>query len=100
MRIVRYQIDSEPPKYGWLFEGKVGEIEGDPFGEYRRREAKLALADVKLVEPCRPTKIVCVGRNYLEHIKELHNPVPETPIRCCSTNWHPSRVKCIWATTR
>lgn len=25
-------------------------------------------------------KVVCVGRNYLEHIKELHNPVPETPI--------------------
>jgi len=25
-------------------------------------------------------KVVCVGRNYLEHIKELNNPVPETPI--------------------
>jgi len=25
-------------------------------------------------------KIVCVGRNYLEHIRELHNVAPETPI--------------------
>ena len=25
-------------------------------------------------------KAVCVGRNYLEHIRELNNPVPETPI--------------------
>ncbi|MFO7641600.1 MAG: fumarylacetoacetate hydrolase family protein [Candidatus Competibacteraceae bacterium] len=25
-------------------------------------------------------KIVCVGRNYLEHIRELNNAVPETPI--------------------
>ncbi|MDN3612457.1 fumarylacetoacetate hydrolase family protein [Vibrio ostreicida] len=24
-----------------------------------------------------PTKIVCIGRNYLEHIKELNNVVPE-----------------------
>ena len=25
-------------------------------------------------------KVVCIGRNYLEHIQELNNPVPETPI--------------------
>lgn len=25
-------------------------------------------------------KIVCIGRNYLEHIRELNNAVPETPI--------------------
>jgi 2-keto-4-pentenoate hydratase/2-oxohepta-3-ene-1,7-dioic acid hydratase in catechol pathway len=28
----------------------------------------------------RPTKIVCVGRNYLEHAKELGNTVPERPL--------------------
>lgn len=27
-----------------------------------------------------PSKIVCVGRNYLEHIHELNNPVPEVPL--------------------
>jgi len=25
-------------------------------------------------------KVVCIGRNYLEHIQELNNPVPEAPI--------------------
>ena len=25
-------------------------------------------------------KIVCVGRNYEDHIKELNHPVPEEPI--------------------
>lgn len=25
-------------------------------------------------------KVVCVGRNYAEHAKELNNPVPDTPI--------------------
>jgi 2-keto-4-pentenoate hydratase/2-oxohepta-3-ene-1,7-dioic acid hydratase in catechol pathway len=28
----------------------------------------------------RPTKIVCVGRNYLEHAKELGNTVPDSPL--------------------
>jgi 2-keto-4-pentenoate hydratase/2-oxohepta-3-ene-1,7-dioic acid hydratase in catechol pathway len=28
----------------------------------------------------RPSKIVCVGRNYVDHAKELGNPVPKTPL--------------------
>ena len=27
-----------------------------------------------------PTKIVCVGRNYLEHIAELNNEIPDEPV--------------------
>ncbi len=30
-----------------------------------------------LIEPC---KIVCVGRNYVEHIQELQNEIPEEPV--------------------
>ena len=30
--------------------------------------------------PCSPTKIVCVGRNYVEHAKELGNEVPSEPL--------------------
>ena len=25
-------------------------------------------------------KILCIGRNYLDHIKELNNPVPKRPL--------------------
>src|SRR5438477_5215285 len=28
----------------------------------------------------RPSKIVCVGRNYLDHAKELGNEVPREPL--------------------
>jgi len=80
MRIVRYQTENEPPKYGWLLDEKVGEIQGDLFGQYRRREAKTPLANVKLVAPSEPTKILCVGRNYVEHAKELGNEVPKVPL--------------------
>ncbi|MDP8313928.1 MAG: fumarylacetoacetate hydrolase family protein [Candidatus Celaenobacter antarcticus] len=27
-----------------------------------------------------PSKIVCIGRNYVDHIEELHNEVPKQPI--------------------
>lgn len=82
MKIVRYTNKGEAPHpmYGWMLDDKIGEIQGDIFGEYRRREAKTPLADVKLVEPCLPSKIVCVGRNYVEHAKELGNEVPKVPL--------------------
>jgi len=35
---------------------------------------------MKLNEPIRPSKIVCVGRNYREHAAELGNKMPEEPL--------------------
>jgi len=80
MRIVRYQIKNETPAFGWIFENKVGNIEGNIFGEYRRLEAEIPLASVKLLAPSQPSKIVCIGRNYTEHAKELGNDVPQVPL--------------------
>jgi len=81
MRIVRYQTgDGTKPKYGWLLGDNVGEIGGNVFGRYRRKEAETALADVKLVAPSEPSKIICVGRNYVEHARELGNEVPKVPL--------------------
>jgi len=50
----------------------------DPF-EPEPRRAKMGhspLAEAKLLAPVAPSKIVCVGRNYREHAKELGNEVP------------------------
>ena len=81
MRIVRYDTkDGKKPKYGWLLDEKVGEISGNLYGRYRRSEVQTPLADVKLLPPCEPSKIVCVGRNYVEHAKELGNEVPKIPL--------------------
>ena len=35
---------------------------------------------IRLLPPSAPTKIVCVGRNYAEHAKELGNEVPAEPL--------------------
>ncbi|HUS76113.1 MAG TPA: fumarylacetoacetate hydrolase family protein [Methanothrix sp.] len=36
--------------------------------------------EVFLLPPCQPTKIVCVGLNYVKHAQELKMPLPEEPI--------------------
>jgi len=44
------------------------------------RESSNPPADAVLLPPCVPTKIVCIGRNYAEHAKELGNEAPAEPI--------------------
>jgi 2-keto-4-pentenoate hydratase/2-oxohepta-3-ene-1,7-dioic acid hydratase in catechol pathway len=80
VRIIRYLFKDESPRYGWILEDQVGEIEGDPFGEYQRLPADKPLEAVHLLAPCLPGKIVCVGRNYADHAKELGNEVPKVPL--------------------
>jgi len=41
---------------------------------------KIVLAAAALLPPVLPSKIVCVGRNYAEHAKELGNEAPAEPI--------------------
>jgi len=45
-----------------------------------KRMDQLALSDAPLLAPVRPSKIVCVGRNYREHAAELGHEVPAEPL--------------------
>src|SRR5215510_82699 len=58
----------------------VAEIDGHPFGQIKITGQRWALPDVRLLSPILPSKVVCVGRNYAEHAKELGNPVPAEPL--------------------
>ncbi len=40
----------------------------------------LPLEEVELLAPCQPSKIVCVGLNYVEHARELKMQLPDEPI--------------------
>jgi 2-keto-4-pentenoate hydratase/2-oxohepta-3-ene-1,7-dioic acid hydratase in catechol pathway len=44
------------------------------------REGSQPPSGTAVLVPCVPTKIVCVGRNYAEHAKELGNEAPAEPI--------------------
>jgi 2-keto-4-pentenoate hydratase/2-oxohepta-3-ene-1,7-dioic acid hydratase in catechol pathway len=80
MRIVRYQIKNEPPHFGWILENKIGAIEGNIFGEFKRLEAEIPLVDARLLAPVQPSKILCIGRNYAEHAKEHNAEIPRVPL--------------------
>ena len=45
-----------------------------------QKVAAQLLGSVKLLAPVRPSKIICVGRNYLDHAKELGNDAPKEPL--------------------
>jgi len=57
------------------FAGSPCDAIPDEDGPSHRIQA-IAVADAKLLAPVRPSKVVCVGRNYREHAKELGNEVP------------------------
>ena len=40
----------------------------------------MPLSEAELLPPVTPSKIVCVGRNYRDHVKELGNEMPAEPL--------------------
>ncbi len=80
MQLIRYQMGEDSPRFGWLHQNKVGIIEGIPFGDFRRLEATIPLETVRILAPVQPSKIICVGRNYVAHAKEHQAEVPEYPL--------------------
>src|ERR1700736_3301522 len=56
------------------------EAGGDLESLRTRRIDQIAFGDAQLLPPMRPSKIVCVGRNYREHASELAHEVPREPL--------------------
>jgi 2-keto-4-pentenoate hydratase/2-oxohepta-3-ene-1,7-dioic acid hydratase in catechol pathway len=60
----------------------IAEIAGHPFGpgEVKLTGARYPLADVRLLAPVLPSKIVAIGKNYLEHARETGSEPPAEPL--------------------
>ncbi len=80
MRIVRFQLDGQPPRFGWVHEEKIGAIEGSIFTAFQRGEADIRFDEPRLLPPIEPSKIICIGRNYAAHAAEHKAEVPDLPI--------------------
>lgn len=86
MLITRFSLppSSEIPdpevRWGIVEEDRVTALHSPPYDGIVRGADSLTLADVKLLPPVCPSKIVAIGWNYLGHIRELNNPVPEEPL--------------------
>ena len=67
--------------WGVLHGDLVRTLEAPPFEELRYDGESLPLEACRLLAPCEATKLVCVGKNYYDHIEEMrsmfdasHNP--------------------------
>ncbi len=66
--------------YG-LVEGlQVRALTAEPWGGGLPEGPAMSLSEVSLLAPVEPSKVVCVGRNYPAHARELGNDVPREPL--------------------
>ncbi len=56
------------------------EIDQHPFGDPTFTGRKWPMADIRLLAPILPTKVICVGKNYAEHAREMGGEPPASPI--------------------
>ncbi len=74
---VRFRRDDGTSGAGLLEDERIAVIR-EPFWEGAERTGEtLALADVRLLPPCEPRSIVCVGLNYSSHLQG--RPIPDPP---------------------
>ncbi|MBM3703558.1 MAG: DUF2437 domain-containing protein [Actinobacteria bacterium] len=85
MRIARFSPPKEvsaSPLFGVVLGNEIEVLAGDPlYSGITKTGEKLALDSVKLLAPVIPrSKVVCVGKNYADHAKEMDSVVPEQPV--------------------
>jgi 2-keto-4-pentenoate hydratase/2-oxohepta-3-ene-1,7-dioic acid hydratase in catechol pathway len=79
MKIVRIDAEADDITYGTVEPDGIRLYHGSPFFHWERSETVLPITEVKLLSPVIPTKIIAVGRNYVDHATELGNDVPDIP---------------------
>jgi 2-keto-4-pentenoate hydratase/2-oxohepta-3-ene-1,7-dioic acid hydratase in catechol pathway len=87
MRFCRF-LSPDGARYG-LIETSVGQdairrtigaLPAGPADFDRGQSVEISLSSVHLLAPVSPSKIVCIGRNYREHARELNHPIPSEPL--------------------
>src|SRR5580700_9098249 len=68
------------PLYGLLEAEHIRDISAPPWSTWSQGSRAWPVADVRLLAPVEPGKIVCIGRNYAAHAAELGNEVPKEPM--------------------
>lgn len=86
MRIVRFIVQGKV-KYGRLEDNIISSFRGNPFVPFKGPDTSFVfdgssyeLAEVRLLVPCRPSKIVGLGLNYRNHAEETGSPIPRVPL--------------------
>jgi 2-keto-4-pentenoate hydratase/2-oxohepta-3-ene-1,7-dioic acid hydratase in catechol pathway len=87
MKLCRFQLKHGAAANGQaeIFNGMISgetvrQVSGEIFSNPEVTTRSWPLADVKLLPPVAPSKIVCLGRNYADHAAEFNNIPPKEPL--------------------
>lgn len=74
-------LSSDGPRAGIIEGDDLYSLEDDMFSTQARRGGKIGPVNtVTLLPPVTPSKLICLGRNYIEHAQEHGAEVPAEPL--------------------
>jgi 2-keto-4-pentenoate hydratase/2-oxohepta-3-ene-1,7-dioic acid hydratase in catechol pathway len=80
VKIVRVQTEVDDITYGAVEPEGIRLHRGSPFVAWEPTESVVPFAEAHLLAPVIPTKVVAVGKNYVDHAAEMGGDVPEEPV--------------------
>jgi len=78
-RWIRFSRDGAE-EFGTLEDGSIAVHSGDMFAGARATGETVALADVEVLTPCRPSKMICLWNNFHELSERLGTARPADPL--------------------
>ncbi len=79
MKIFRYR-HKKRIRWGVLKEELLFPVEGSIFRDFRTGADAVPIAEVRLLPPVLPSKIIGIGANYRDHAREMNRPLPNEPL--------------------
>lgn len=85
MRITRF-LTRNKARYGVIKDNLILSLAKDPFlsfsagTEFEYDGKTHSLNEVRILPPCQPSKLVCLGLNYHPHAQEFNQQLPSTPL--------------------
>lgn len=77
--ILRFSYEGKV-RYGLLSGKRLRLYQGSPFAGGKPGKETAPLEKVRLLAPCRPSKVVAIGLNYKAHAKEVKKALPKEPM--------------------
>ncbi|MGM0651222.1 MAG: fumarylacetoacetate hydrolase family protein [Bacillota bacterium] len=82
MKLVRF-LEDKTVRIGRLEEDVIIEISqsaNDWLIKHAETGRQFKSSEIKLISPCLPSKVICLGLNYRSHAEEMNIPLPKKPI--------------------
>lgn len=81
MKYIKFKEAGNKIKTGiYINDSEIVGIEGDMYGEHDQTGSIFRRDEIKILPPCNPSKIICVGLNYRDHAVEMKKQPPEEPM--------------------